>query len=193
MQLAASTLPPTATAEIPSTPTPNYPQYHTLADLYVFPSPTPVPTFPNYRATVETEVQLTRVARATEHALTPTLPLPTRPSITATPEPIPLGILPYSPEHRMNECDYNSGWRGILNGEYVEAWAGGCWHSPQIGALVVLTRTFEHAGGPWTFYQTPADDGEVRVTAAEGLQLTLTAVNGQQFIFDVATRQWVNP
>src|SRR4051794_4202607 len=53
-----------------------------------FPSPTPPPTYPNVRATVETEVQLTHVARATAQALTPTLPPPTRPSITNTPEPL---------------------------------------------------------------------------------------------------------
>jgi len=80
-----------------------------------------------------------------------------------------------------------------LNDEYVDVWAGGCWHSPQVGALVVETMTLAHSGGPWTLYYTPADDGEIHVTAAEGLRVTLTAVNGHQFLFDVATRQWVNP
>ncbi len=42
-------------------------------------------------------------------------------------------------------------------------------------------------------YQTPSQAGSIRVVAENNLRLTLTAVNNQPFIFDVATRQWVNP
>jgi hypothetical protein len=192
-QLAASTLPLTATAAIPSTPTPNYPQYHTSADLNVFPPPTPVPTYPNFRATVETEVQLTRVARATAHALTPTLLPPTRPSITSTPAPLPLGIFPQDPQTHPCDCRLNSGWRGILNGEYVDVWAGAYTHGLEQGVLVVFTRTLGLHTGLETLYDTPTADGAVQITAADGSRLTLTTATNHQFIFDVATRRWVNP
>src|SRR5207253_9419659 len=55
------------------------------------------------------------------------------------------------------------------------------------------TQTFQLDGEhyDWETYDTPLRAGGMRVVAANGLRLTLHADNGQQFIFDVATRKWL--
>jgi hypothetical protein len=63
--------------------------------------------------------------------------------------------------------------------------------------LVVFTRTLDFSltldGGPETLYDTPTADGAVHVTAADGSRLTLVTTSNHQFLFDVATRQWLTP
>jgi hypothetical protein len=93
------------------------------------------------------------------------------------------------------ECRLGSGWRGIVNGEYMDVWAGAYKYDADQGVLLVFTRTLtlSRSSGERPEYTTPARVGSVRIVAADGLRLTLEAGNGQQFIFDAGTRQWVSP
>ena len=172
-------------------PAPGSPSYPTI---------TPLPTFPgcseeNARLGEEcrAQQQQTREAWAAADALTPTrTPLPT---VTPIPTQLALGI--------FNNTDliwptskyiFTNGWRDHANNTYLTIFAGGYRDNPQQGVIFVIIRTDDYRQvTELTFYGSPVPAGSLRITAADGSRLTLTATNNQQFIFDVATRQWVNP
>ncbi len=96
----------------------------------------------------------------------------------------------------MHLCNggFGSGWRQIVNGAYITVWAGKDRDAPEQGLLSLEKMTLDgETTLERTCYQTPSQAGSIRVVAENNLRLTLTTTNNQQFVFDVATRQWVNP
>jgi hypothetical protein len=85
-------------------------------------------------------------------------------------------------------------WHGVFNGQRVdvEAWREGRLGDPQQGFILVgvALQHFEK-------YVTPQRVGGVRITAVNGMQVTLDSTDSQfpltTFTFDLATRQWVTP
>jgi hypothetical protein len=93
-------------------------------------------------------------------------------------------------------------WRGKLNGAYVTVGAGLVGSSPTggtpastQGVIVVTDGTEVYAPLPGsTVYTTPQAMGAVRIRSADGTRLTLaTSDPAVTFVFDLQTRQWVNP
>jgi hypothetical protein len=150
---------------------------------------------PPPKATFLAQEQLTNVALATVLALTPTVPPPPPPTATATLALWATGILNTGDSVSFGGVyTFQMGWIGIVNNEYVVVYAGAYRNDHDQGVLVVRTVALstEPLTGP-DEYMTPVRAGAVSVVAVESLRLTLQARDGQQFVFDVGTRQWVNP
>jgi hypothetical protein len=98
---------------------------------------------------------------------------------------------------RGPQC-YNA-WRVVINGEIIEVRAGreGS-DGDQSQGLITVNNWHTHA---YDIYRTPQRVGEVKIVSVDGMQFTLavvqspwtTATPGMTFVFDLATRQWVNP
>jgi ABC-type transport system substrate-binding protein len=124
---------------------------------------------------------------------------------TATPEPpstVALGTFDCPRPPTPTDPQLQSCWRGKLNGAYVTVGAGLAGSSPtggtptsNQGVIVVTDGTEVYAPLPGsTVYTTPQAMGAVRIRSAEGPRLTLaTSDPAVTFVFDLQTRQWVNP
>ena len=95
---------------------------------------------------------------------------------------------------QMRNC-----WHGFLGGEYSAVIAGYAAATPEPGqeargGLYILTSindTTEYTSSP--IYWTPTRAGVVQIIAVDGTRFTLRTYKGTLFVFDAATRQWVNP
>jgi hypothetical protein len=109
--------------------------------------------------------------------------------------------------NRINTLNH---WHGQINGQQVDVYAGRAkprefWQQGMIVVEVWLPREWDLTPRPEAQrhstqvdqYATPQQVGLVRITAVEGTKLTLAtadpAVPATTFVFDLATRQWVNP
>jgi hypothetical protein len=134
---------------------------------------------------------------------TPT-PTPALPP-TATPEPastVALGTFDCPRPPTPADPPLQSCWRGKLNGAYITVGAGLAGASPtgstpasNQGVIVVADGTEVYAPPPGsTVYTTPQAVGAVHIRSVEGTRLTLaTSDPAVTFVFDLQTRQWVNP
>lgn len=141
--------------------------------------------------------------RRTAVALTPTQHVP-----PITPQPTPTWWL------GMGGCANANGsmpqmincWRGIVNGEIVSVASGrgGSFGDPSQGLIMVFAGPlFDPTASTTDVYSTPMKLGGVRIVSVDGTRFTLTpydhrtpgptATPGITFVFDLATRQWVNP
>ncbi len=124
---------------------------------------------------------------------------------TATPEPpstVALGTFDCPRPPSPTDPQLQSCWRGKLNGTYVTVGAGlagslptgGIPTSTQ-GVIVVADGTEVYAAPPGgTAYTTPQAVGRVRIRSVDGTRLTLATPDpAVTFVFDLQTRQWVNP
>ena len=137
---------------------------------------------------IATSVALTHAPRDT----------PGPPPIYPTETPV-MGISSHcaNTNSRAPQC-YNF-WRGVINGEIVEISAGseGLDDDPSQGILMVSNWN-THA---FDIYRTPQRAGAVEIVSVDGMRFTLvvisdpwtTATPGATFVFDLSTRQWVNP
>ncbi len=82
-----------------------------------------------------------------------------------------------------------NGWGGYLDGNSVVIYAGCLLEDPEQGAIVFQISL------PYRFYHekilTPAKHGSVRVVAEQNNRLTLVAVDGEVFYFDIPARRFV--
>jgi hypothetical protein len=113
-----------------------------------------------------------------------------------TPPPLPVitGIIE-SGQSYITGMSVTNQWAGVIGGERVRVYAGAPspgWgrDDPAQGLLVVETDspdgyTPTRHGGK---YLTPHLDGALRITSAQGNQLTLRAIDGRTFTFDAASR-----
>jgi hypothetical protein len=110
-----------------------------------------------------------------------------QPPVTA-PDPAWLtGILDHTGTPPVSGSQFQStnAWFGLLNGQRLIVFAGSSAADPMQGAVVV----WEIDQAPRT-YLTPTRAGTVRITAASGDRLTLTASRGTSLVFDAATGQF---
>jgi hypothetical protein len=126
-------------------------------------------------------------------ALTPTrTPLPT---VTPIPTQLALGIFANTdPVWPTSRYLFANGWRTLAANAYLTVYAGSYRATPQQGVLFLMQRSADYRQViELAFYDTPTADGAVQIAAADGSRLTLTTPTNHQFIFDVATRQWLTP
>lgn len=134
---------------------------------------------------------LRREQAAQEAALASPVPsiLPA-PTLEPQPSP-PTGILddfstPWSPDI----FKVQNVWQGYdEQGSFVQVYAGAPGDTPEAGELGIITTTSDGDTSE-TNYPTPQQDGTVSVTSYDGLVLTITAMDGTRFTFDVSTRQY---
>jgi hypothetical protein len=166
------------------------------AALVTLPSPTTDGrAFATAKAQFETDHESTRIAEITAVALTPTRPIPTYPPYE-TPEPLPTGIRQIG-NLGANPCDCaleGPAWRGILNGWYLNLYAGGSvgFDSGQ-GMVMLDSQTLDGHTTTMELFNTPTRSGSVRILSADGLRVTMLSTDGTQFVFDAGMRAWIPP
>lgn len=151
-----------------------------------------------------------RTRRKTEVALTPTQPI-----LTPVPQPTKtweLGLFEECPPPgNGSEPQLSSCWRGMFNGRIISVATGlpgrradGTRGDGSQGMLMVFPGpVFNATASSTEFYSTPLRLGNMRILSVDGGRVTITprdyrtpgptATPGITFIFDLATRQWVNP
>jgi len=154
---------------------------------------------PNGKAEFETAVAQHDIEISTEVALThePTR-TPGEPPIYPTETPV-MGILNgcANASSRGPQC-YNA-WRGVINREIIQVEAGGEGSDGDESQGLLMVDNWNLRTED--IYRTPRRVGEVEIVAVDGTRFTLAAVStewttatpGTTFVFDLATRQWVNP
>ena len=163
---------------------------------YLF-TPSPTLTGPELDATKITYIQKPIFERQTRVAAGIT-PIATF-VVVPTSEPVPTPFLGISGECAQANRVFNYGgcWAGVVNGQYLFVGAGTRRSDADQGVLRVYTRTADlQTYGPVQWYSTPSKLGSIVPTQVVWPLLTLITESGTPpttFIFDLATRQWVNP
>jgi hypothetical protein len=143
----------------------------------------------------------------TQVALTPIPPLPTLPPLRPTPTWSPGWV--HCAYGDVREPARYKCWRGIFNGELLTVAAGrqGSLGDRSQGLFMVFHGGILDASAPTTeVYSTPLRLGGMTIVSVNDTRFTLapydplvdptpnaTQTPGISFIFDLATRQWVNP
>jgi len=157
------------------------------------PPPNATPTL-NCKEQFFAQVTETVAAARTEIALTgvPTwTPGPPPPGPTATPR---LGLFTSCARRSSRDPQIVTCWVGILNGHIVDVDTGkeGLDGDPDQGVVVIYTRGTRDT----QLIETPDKVGAVQITSVDGSRFTLTTVDHRPtitYVFDAATRQWINP
>ncbi len=106
-----------------------------------------------------------------------------------TPAPWPSGIfersqapLPASLYTITNQ------WQNDVGGRHVQVYVGSETPFPSQGVVIVQTTSLDLQTVRTMTYLTPVTSGRLRIVAAQGSQLTLTAASGTSYVFDVVAR-----
>lgn len=106
-----------------------------------------------------------------------------------TPAPWPSGIfersqapLPASLYTITNQ------WQNDVGGRHVQVYVGAETPFPSQGVVIVQTTSLDLQTVRTMTYLTPVTSGRLRIVAAQGSQLTLTAASGTSYVFDVVAR-----
>jgi hypothetical protein len=125
-------------------------------------------------------------------------PKPANPQLVLTPIPAPTAALytlppgimePLSPPFGSATVKLTNMWRDNATGVWISAYAGALKSDLQQGVLIFLPDG--PASQEW--YNTPTQAGAITIVAAQNQQLTLQGENGDTFIFDIPSRQFVAP
>lgn len=125
------------------------------------------------------------IAAAQNHSMAPKPDL-TKPKPMGTLKQGPLGIVPADVgpvPFSGQQYTINNKWYDNTNGKFTAVYAGYETQDPKQGIVAV----FEPENNLLHFYKTSALDGGVHIVRANGLVLTLTAVDGAMYTFNVAT------
>jgi hypothetical protein len=184
LQAAAAPLLPTSTSDPDSTPP-------ATATSVVITATVMIATHAAYATNVALHRQEIRTAVALTHAPTIT---PGRPPSRPSPTPM-MGMLPGCGNTSAYGPQAYSCWRGLVNGQIVEVYAGreGSNGDPTQGIVRVHVRGQEGADD---VYQTPQRVGAVQIASVDGTEFTLETVDlatPQVFVFDLDSREWVSP
>jgi len=87
-------------------------------------------------------------------------------------------------------------WQGLVNGSvgFVEAGVGGRYSDQAQGIIIYQPHYYDYH--QQYIYNTPQRVGAVRIISVDGSRVTLAPVDPNAhvtLVFDLATRQWVNP
>jgi len=166
-------------------------------------TPTPIS-----RSELATRVAIRQSQFRTAIALTP--PITKGPAAWGTPGPtstVELGMLSgCPPPANPRQPEFVSCWRGVINGHYVDVQTGrytGEGAQSQGILMVNVWRDNDYSTLTRDIYETQERVGTIRIVSVEGTRFTLspydhrtpgpTATPGVTFVFDLSTRQWVNP
>ena len=114
------------------------------------------------------------------------------PYVTEPVTPIPTGTAEdvyVRASARMLGWAVTNAWYGLVDGNTVSVWAGADPQDAERGYLEIFW-TWPNSGYHETF-STPTRHGSVRVTAELNNRLTLTALDGTLFYFDIPALQFV--
>jgi len=81
-------------------------------------------------------------------------------------------------------------WQALVDGQNIQVYAGSTGQNPASGVVVVMVTSPDRTQTTSQLYPAPSGTGPLTITAENGLDLTLQAQNGQQFNFDLQTRQF---
>jgi hypothetical protein len=168
------------------------------------PSPTELPWYSNIppgdelNYVLKMEQLSSSVLTAVALTPVPGTPTPT-PSIppTATPHYAGAGIIVQGlfPPAQSETFRYRNYWYETKAGEHITVYAGveGSKGSRVQGRIEVEVTSSDGNRGLQApvYYKTPTESGYVQVVDANGEKLRLRTWNGTEFVFDLATRQWV--
>jgi hypothetical protein len=90
---------------------------------------------------------------------------------------------------KMWGLDVLNGWFGLIDGNDISFYAGSLLEDPEQGAIAFLIREPHRSDDQKIL--TPTRHGGVRVVAEQNNRLTLQAVDGEIFYFDVPARRFV--
>jgi Tol biopolymer transport system component len=146
---------------------------------------------PTRRAAVEQLHQTTTAELALPRTPNPDAVAPTAPPLpTAT---LATGIYTDCFEGGERVVLTRNCWSAIVDDTYLFVRAGALAADMQQGVIVVARNPLpldRDSSGDWSIYATPASRGAVRVLEVSDQRLTLSAEDGTQFVFDLATRTW---
>lgn len=83
----------------------------------------------------------------------------------------------------------NNQWQGVVNGQYVQVYAGALPDAPAQGVVIVAVTTVDLQPVSTQWIAAPANSGTLRLVAERNLQLTLESTRGLSFVFDVPSRK----
>lgn len=81
-------------------------------------------------------------------------------------------------------------WQGIVDGNYVFISAGATYDDPLQGVLVITTVSADRLDVQKQVYQPAPGTGTLEIIKVEGTDVYLQSMNGQQLIFDTASKQF---
>jgi hypothetical protein len=81
-------------------------------------------------------------------------------------------------------------WQSLVGGQNIQVYAGSTGQNPDNGVVVVMETSPDRTQTTSQFYPAPSGAGPLTITSENGLVLSLQAENGQQFNFDLQTRQF---
>ena len=81
-------------------------------------------------------------------------------------------------------------WQSVVDGQNIQVYAGSTGETPAGGVVIVMVTSPDRTQTTSQLYPAPSGTGPLTITAENGLDLTLQAQNGQQFNFDLQTRQF---
>ncbi|MEM8530939.1 MAG: hypothetical protein AAGF95_08860 [Chloroflexota bacterium] len=114
-----------------------------------------------------------------------------RPPETAGDITPPRGILTGYNDIFKRNIDIRNVWQDEVDGIWWQIYAGAIAAEPDKGVVVVVKM--EADGTPIQRYETPEQVGAVRIIAEQSEQLTLEAEDGTLFVFDIPSREFVEP
>lgn len=76
-------------------------------------------------------------------------------------------------------------WQGVIDGAYVQVFAGALTSIPENGALIVVRTSFTNSPLGHQVYPAPGARGPLRLTSATGAVLEATSSMGESFSFDL--------
>jgi hypothetical protein len=83
---------------------------------------------------------------------------------------------------------FENQWQQVVDGNYVNVYAGALGTDPKQGVLVMVTRPDLTSQGNVTVYLTSTKTGSLHITQADNLLLGIVSQNGSTYKFDVATK-----
>jgi len=81
-----------------------------------------------------------------------------------------------------------SQWQNDVGGKHVQVYVGAETPFPSQGVVIVQITSLDLQTVRTVTYLKPVTSGSLRIVAAQGSQLTLTAANGTSYVFDVVAR-----
>lgn len=103
----------------------------------------------------------------------------------------PLGII-YNADGYLDSKVAN-GWRGIVDGQYMEVYAGAIAKDMKQGMVILVehSTSWDPNYGITNYsFKTPSKHGMIAIIREENLKLTLQATDGTHFIFDIKKRAY---
>lgn len=121
---------------------------------------------------------------------------PANPGLLPTPTSSPLsdsdwptGIFDDG-EFPDSEYRFVNRWTGLMGDDHISVYAGAYTNDSGQGVVLVKIASLDLTDVTVSVYATPSRSGSVRIDAVDGLEVTLSSVEGATFVFDAETGTW---